>query len=139
MYAARSRAHLDQRRQEHLHFVRASHDHRKRHRAHNLFTASSTSCHRRGRSVAPPRRAPGLRQSLQEVVQSLSFARVFPLRLCYLFRAASSSFFEGEIVTNGTDAPRTSSHRLANIFTDVQFWVPVAVLLAGLLLLEWIR
>jgi hypothetical protein len=26
-----------------------------------------------------------------------------------------------------------------NVFTDVQFWVPVAVLLAGLFLLEWIR
>jgi len=28
---------------------------------------------------------------------------------------------------------------IASVFTDVQFWVPVAVLLAGLLLLEWIR
>ena len=26
-----------------------------------------------------------------------------------------------------------------SVFTDVQFWVPVAVLLAGLFLLEWIR
>jgi hypothetical protein len=26
-----------------------------------------------------------------------------------------------------------------NVLTDVQFWVPLAVLLAGLLLLEWIR
>jgi len=25
------------------------------------------------------------------------------------------------------------------VLTDVQFWVPVAVLAAGLLLLEWIR
>jgi hypothetical protein len=30
-------------------------------------------------------------------------------------------------------------NRFANVFTDVQFWVPVAVLLAGLVLLEWIR
>ena len=29
--------------------------------------------------------------------------------------------------------------RVASVFTDVQFWVPVAVLLAGLFLLEWIR
>ncbi len=28
---------------------------------------------------------------------------------------------------------------LTSVFTDVQFWVPVAVLVAGLLLLEWIR
>jgi hypothetical protein len=28
---------------------------------------------------------------------------------------------------------------LAAVFTDAQFWVPVAVLLAGLLVLEWIR
>lgn len=32
-----------------------------------------------------------------------------------------------------------SSNRFNAIFTDVQFWVPVAVLIAGLLLLEWIR
>ena len=30
-------------------------------------------------------------------------------------------------------------NRVSRVFTDVQFWVPVAVLLAGLLLLEWIR
>ena len=26
-----------------------------------------------------------------------------------------------------------------SVLTDVQFWVPVAVLVAGLLLLDWIR
>jgi len=42
-------------------------------------------------------------------------------------------------VANGIDAPQSSRSRLASIFTDVQFWVPVAVLMAGLLLLEGIR
>jgi hypothetical protein len=28
---------------------------------------------------------------------------------------------------------------LGTVLTDVQFWVPVTVLLAGLLLLQWIR
>ncbi|HLZ13171.1 MAG TPA: hypothetical protein VKP58_11345 [Candidatus Acidoferrum sp.] len=42
-------------------------------------------------------------------------------------------------MTNGSGTPQPSSNRLAKIFTDVQFWVPVAVLLAGLFLLEWIR
>jgi len=35
-----------------------------------------------------------------------------------------------------SDFPRS---RFASVLTDVQFWVPVAVLLAGLFLLEWIR
>jgi len=38
-----------------------------------------------------------------------------------------------------TENSTARPNRFANIFTDVQFWVPVAVLLAGLLLLEWIR
>jgi hypothetical protein len=42
-------------------------------------------------------------------------------------------------MTNGTDVPQPSRNLLASVFTDIQFWVPVAVLLAGLLLLEWIR
>jgi hypothetical protein len=42
-------------------------------------------------------------------------------------------------VTNGTGASQLSRNRLAAVFTDVQFWVPVAILLAGLFLLEWIR
>jgi hypothetical protein len=29
--------------------------------------------------------------------------------------------------------------RLTNVLTDIHFWVPVAVLLAGLLLLKFIR
>jgi hypothetical protein len=29
--------------------------------------------------------------------------------------------------------------RFSSVLTDVQFWIPVAVLFAGLLLLEWIR
>jgi hypothetical protein len=31
------------------------------------------------------------------------------------------------------------SDLLRSVLTDVQFWVPVAVLVGGLLLLEWIR
>ncbi|HWZ97302.1 MAG TPA: hypothetical protein VN025_06035 [Candidatus Dormibacteraeota bacterium] len=42
-------------------------------------------------------------------------------------------------MTNGIDAPQTFRNRLSSVLTDVQFWVPVAVLVAGLLLLEWIR
>ena len=42
-------------------------------------------------------------------------------------------------MTNGPDVPQQSRNLLASVFTDIQFWVPVAVLLAGLLLLEWIR
>ncbi|HWT88540.1 MAG TPA: hypothetical protein VN454_07030 [Candidatus Angelobacter sp.] len=42
-------------------------------------------------------------------------------------------------MSNATDASRSSRNRLTSVLTDVQFWVPVAVLLAGLLLLEWIR
>jgi len=38
-----------------------------------------------------------------------------------------------------TENSTAGLNRLANIFTDIQFWVPVAVLLAGLLLLEWSR
>ena len=32
-----------------------------------------------------------------------------------------------------------SSNRLTNIFTDTQFWVPLAVLLAGLILLHFLH
>jgi len=65
--------------------------------------------------------------------------RVFLPHLCYLVRATKLPFSEREVVTNGSDTPQPSRNRLANIFTDVQFWVPVAVLVVGLLLLEWIR
>jgi hypothetical protein len=36
-----------------------------------------------------------------------------------------------------TNQPKTS--RLASILTDIHFWVPVAVLMGGLLLLRFIR
>jgi hypothetical protein len=36
-----------------------------------------------------------------------------------------------------TNQPNTS--RLASILTDIHFWVPVAVLMGGLLLLRFIR
>ena len=36
-----------------------------------------------------------------------------------------------------TNQPSTS--RLASILTDIHFWVPVAVLMGGLLLLRFIR
>jgi len=32
-----------------------------------------------------------------------------------------------------------TSSRLTSVLTDIHFWVPVAVLLAGLLLLKFIR
>jgi len=32
-----------------------------------------------------------------------------------------------------------TSSRLSSVLTDIHFWVPVAVLLAGLLLLKFIR
>ena len=34
------------------------------------------------------------------------------------------------------DNPKANSSWLGKVFTDVHFWVPVAVLLAGLLLLS---
>jgi hypothetical protein len=34
---------------------------------------------------------------------------------------------------------QTSRGRISSIFTDIHFWVPAAVLLAGLLLLRFIR
>ncbi|HKV64480.1 MAG TPA: hypothetical protein VJO16_21420 [Candidatus Acidoferrum sp.] len=34
---------------------------------------------------------------------------------------------------------QTSATRLASILTDIHFWVPVAVLMGGLLLLRFIR
>jgi hypothetical protein len=34
---------------------------------------------------------------------------------------------------------KVSSSRLSSVLTDVHFWVPVAVLLAGLLLLSLLR
>jgi hypothetical protein len=40
--------------------------------------------------------------------------------------------------TNNTDTKVTPS-RLSSVFTDVHFWVPVAVLLAGLLLLSFMH
>jgi len=40
----------------------------------------------------------------------------------------------------GAEHPKkTSSSRLRSVLTDVHFWVPVAVLLAGLLLLNFMR
>lgn len=39
--------------------------------------------------------------------------------------------------SSATTQPNTS--RLASIFTDIHFWVPVAVLMGGLLLLQFIR
>lgn len=33
---------------------------------------------------------------------------------------------------------KSASSRLAGVFSDVHFWVPVIVLIAGLLLLSWI-
>jgi hypothetical protein len=38
-----------------------------------------------------------------------------------------------------TQNPKASASRLSNVLTDVHFWVPVAVLLAGLLLLSFLR
>lgn len=39
----------------------------------------------------------------------------------------------------GANTPESPRNLLASIFSDVQFWVPLALLVAGLLLLEWIR
>jgi hypothetical protein len=54
-------------------------------------------------------------------------AGVFPARVCYVVATMT-----------GKDSG-SSRGRFGSVLTDVQFWVPVAVLLAGLLLLEWIR
>ena len=32
----------------------------------------------------------------------------------------------------------TTRHRLITVLTDVQFWIPVIVLIGGLLVLRWI-
>jgi hypothetical protein len=37
------------------------------------------------------------------------------------------------------EKPRASSSRWSSVLTDVHFWVPVAVLLGGLLLLSFMR
>jgi hypothetical protein len=37
------------------------------------------------------------------------------------------------------DSLNVKPRRLTNVLTDIHFWVPVAVLLAGLLLLKFIR
>ncbi len=37
------------------------------------------------------------------------------------------------------DGKNVTSSWLTNVLTDIHFWVPVAVLLAGLLLLRFIR
>ena len=37
------------------------------------------------------------------------------------------------------DTANVTSSWLTNVLTDIHFWVPVAVLLAGLLLLKFIR
>ena len=39
----------------------------------------------------------------------------------------------------GTDSIQPQRNLVARVLSDVQFWVPVAVLICGLLLLEWIR
>jgi hypothetical protein len=38
-----------------------------------------------------------------------------------------------------TENSKASSNRLSSVLTDVHFWVPVAVLLGGLLLLSLMR
>jgi len=38
-----------------------------------------------------------------------------------------------------TENPKPSSSRLSSVLTDVHFWVPVAVLISGLLLLSFMR
>ena len=38
-----------------------------------------------------------------------------------------------------TDKPKANSSRLGSVLTDVHFWVPVAVLLLGLLLLSFMH
>ena len=38
-----------------------------------------------------------------------------------------------------SDNPKGSSSRFGSVLTDVHFWVPVAVLVAGLLLLSFMR
>jgi len=37
------------------------------------------------------------------------------------------------------DTTNVTSSRLTNVLTDIHFWVPVAVLLAGLLLLSFMH
>lgn len=38
-----------------------------------------------------------------------------------------------------SQANRKSGGKIGAVLTDLHFWVPLAVLLAGLLLLEWIH
>jgi hypothetical protein len=38
-----------------------------------------------------------------------------------------------------TDNPKANTIRLSSVLTDVHFWVPLAVLLAGLLLLSFMH
>jgi hypothetical protein len=40
---------------------------------------------------------------------------------------------------NGSSITQPNTNRLASILTDIHFWVPVAVLMGGLLLLRFIR
>jgi len=40
---------------------------------------------------------------------------------------------------NSSSSTEPNSNRLASILTDIHFWVPVAVLMGGLLLLHFIR
>ena len=56
--------------------------------------------------------------------------RVFFSRVSVIFSTHIS------MVPKDSPSPR---NLLASVLTDAQFWVPVAVLLAGLLLLGWIR
>jgi len=42
-------------------------------------------------------------------------------------------------VTIDSGASQPPRNLFASVFSDVQFWVPLAVLIAGLLLLEWIH
>lgn len=82
-----------------------------------------------------PREYEQIRHHIQLRVVRIVF---FFCGLCYLVRAPKPRFSERELVTNGPNTSEPSRNLFACIFTDVQFWVPVAVLIAGLLLLEWI-
>jgi hypothetical protein len=45
----------------------------------------------------------------------------------------------GEVIVQAIDNPDRPRHWLTTVLTDVHFWVPVAVLVGGLLLLESIH
>ena len=37
------------------------------------------------------------------------------------------------------DQPRQNTNLIANVLTDIHFWVPATVLLVGVLFLRWVR